>query len=140
MNKQAVGLSPPYLRYGRPQTPEEKAAVAARKVQRVVKKRLQRQAVAARKVQRETDREVKRAVTKTLDGRVAQLAKKEREVQREVKREVKKTLDGMVAQLAKEGANKRRWHNSACGVENKRRQSGRWQKNLYGHWEQWTER
>ena len=72
MNKQAVGLSPPYLRYGRPQTPEEKAAVAARKVQRVVKKRLQRQAVAARKVQRETDREVKREVKKTLDAMVAQ--------------------------------------------------------------------
>ena len=33
MNKQAVGLSPPYPRM--PQTPEEKAAVAARKVQRV---------------------------------------------------------------------------------------------------------
>ena len=84
MNKQAVGLSPPHP--WKPQTPEEKAAVAARKVQRAVrtavKKRLQRQAVAARKVQRETDREVKREVKKTLDGMVAQLAEKEREVKK----------------------------------------------------------
>jgi hypothetical protein len=50
MNKQAVGLGPPFI--PRPQTQAEKAAVAARKVQRVVKKRLLREAVAARKVQR----------------------------------------------------------------------------------------
>jgi hypothetical protein len=67
---------------------------------------------------------------------------------REVQREVKQALDEMVAQLVegdrvqrrKEQTDKRRGHNSACGVENKRRQSGRWQNNYYGHWEQWTER
>jgi hypothetical protein len=112
----------------KPQTPEEKEAVAARKVARAVrtavKKRLQRQAVAARKVQREEDREVKREVKKALDGMVAQLVEEGREKDREVKkarevqreqavaarkvqreedREVKKALDGMVAQLVEEG-------------------------------------
>jgi hypothetical protein len=109
MNKQSVGLSPPF-RYGRPQTPAEKAAVAARKVQRVVKKR-----------QMEFNLEVQREFANEKFKQFAMLLK----VQREVK---------------KEQANKRRWHNSACGVENKRHQSGRWQNNLYGHWEKWTER
>jgi hypothetical protein len=53
MNKQAVGLSPPF--HVRLQTPVEKAAVAARKVQRVV--------------------------TKTLKDMVAQLVEEAREVQ-----------------------------------------------------------
>jgi hypothetical protein len=56
MNKQAVGLSPPF-RYGRPQTQVEKEAVAARKVQRAVKKRakeaLREVLKKAREVQRE---------------------------------------------------------------------------------------
>jgi hypothetical protein len=71
MNKQAVGLSPPF--HVRLQTPVEKAAVAARKVQRVVKKRLLMEAVAERKVQR--------VVTKTLKDMAAQLVEKAREVQ-----------------------------------------------------------
>jgi hypothetical protein len=44
-----------------PQTEEEKEAVAARKVQRVVKKRLLRAAVAARRVQRVMKRQAVRA-------------------------------------------------------------------------------
>jgi hypothetical protein len=85
MNKQALGLSPPFT--PKPQTQAQMNAVAERKVQREVKN--------------------------TLDGMVAQLEKKAREVKREVKkrearevkkarkvqREVKNTLDGMVAQL-----------------------------------------
>jgi membrane protein involved in colicin uptake len=86
------------------------------------------------------------ASKKRVKEALREALKKAREVQ--VQREVKQALDDMVAQLVEgdraqrrtEQTNKRRGHNSACGVENKRRQSGRWQNNYYGHWEQWTER
>jgi hypothetical protein len=108
MNKQAVGLSPPNPWNG--QTQEEKKAVAARKVQRVVKKRVRRKAVAARKVQR--------AVQNTLDGMVALV--------------VHRYLFGLDGISRKGRAKKRpaqdRW------------QSGRWHKNYYGQWEKWTEK
>jgi hypothetical protein len=120
MNKQVVGLSPPF-RF-RPQTQVEKEAVAARKVQRRVKKR------------------AKEALREVL--------KKAREVQREVKQTlddmVKQTLDDLCRPSKR--AAEERWHkdihglNGALQAENKRRQSGRWHKNYYGQWEKWTER
>jgi hypothetical protein len=108
MNKQAVGLGPPFV--PRPQTQAEKAAVAARKVQRVVKKRLRRKAVAARKVQR--------AVQNTLDGMVALVVHR-----------YLFDLDG----ISRKGRAKKR-------PAQDRWQSGRWHKNYYGQWEKWTQR
>jgi hypothetical protein len=64
-----------------------------------------------------------------------------RKVQRVAKKRLLREAVADRVQRRKEQANKRsRWHNLGYFVENKRHQSGRWQNNLHGHWEQRTAR
>jgi hypothetical protein len=90
MNKQAVGLDPPYP--WKPQTPEEKTAVAARKVQRAVKKRLLREAVAARVAARKVKRGVKKEQTRRLRYEARKATAKETKL-REAKKQKKRAVE-----------------------------------------------